>query len=241
MGTDLLSHADARNEIVNPLELLQIAVKGGADPDKLGKLMELRRQWEADRDAELYAERLVAFQAECPQIRKTKEAHFKTGHAYNFASLDDIMRIIQPLLSKHSLTVGFSAEANEAGTMVIVQCQVRCGKHVEVTRSTLPLPAEMHVNQTQRMGAALSYAKRYALCAALNIIVTDEDSDAMGLAKTITDEQAEELRQIAEPLGDAVEKRCLAWLQVATWYDVPARRFNEVKSNLQKKQAQMAK
>jgi hypothetical protein len=36
----------------------------------------------------------------------------------------------------------------------------------------------MRVNETQKFGAALSYAKRYALQGALNIVVTDEDTDA---------------------------------------------------------------
>lgn len=221
----------------DPMELLSMAVEQGADPDKLGQLMELQRQWQADRAAETFADRLAAFQAECPQIEKKRGADFKGQHAYNFASLDDIMRIVQPILAKHGLTVGFSAETNDAGTLVTVECRVRCGSHVEVTRSTFPLPDSMRVNKTQQMGAALSYAKRYALCAALNIIVTDEDRDAHGLAKTVTDEQAESLRTMAEALGENVERRCLAWLGVACWLDVPARRFNEVRENLRKKAA----
>lgn len=198
--TDTTTAVERRES--TPMTLIEVAVEANADPDRLEKLMALQERWEANKAAERFADSLAAFQAECPQVHKSKAANFGGKQAYTFASIDDIMRTIQPLLVKHSLAVTFSA--NVADGMCHVECRVRCGRHVEVTNTTLPVPSDMRVNDTQKMGAALSYAKRYALCAALNIVVTDEDTDAGGLDVDITKEQAATINGLIKKLGKEV-------------------------------------
>lgn len=221
-----------------PMGLLQMAVQSNADPDKLEKLMDLQERWEAKRDAERFGEALAAFQAECPQITKRRKAEFKGQHAYNFASLDDIMRQVQPLLSRHGLSVSYSAKVTDAG-MLHATCAVRCGSHVEESEITLPVPAEMRVNATQKMGAAMAYAKRYAVCNALGITVGDEDTDANGVGETVTEEQAIRLQEFAESLGKDVPQRFLSKaMGVGSFYEIPASRYGEAMDLLKRKRDQ---
>lgn len=220
-----------------PMSLIQMAVQANADPDRLEKLMALQERWESNKAADAFSDSMAAFQAECPAVLKGREASFKGQKAYNFASLDDIMAVIQPLLSKHGLTVGFSATIREGNIHVI--CRVRKGRHVEESEASLPVPADMRVNDTQKAGAAISYAKRYALCAALNITVTDRDTDGAGLdTQTITDEQAIVLSDMCDGLPDGTKDKMVAWLQVDSIYSIPAKRFNECKAMLKKKRQQ---
>lgn len=231
-----LTTALATRQAESPMALIRLAVEANADPERLGKLMDLQERFERNEASKAFAVALAQFQAECPVIRKRREAAFNGQHIYNFASLDDILQEIQPLLTAHGLAINFSAGMTDAGFLK-AECRVRCGLHVEATEIVLPVPAEMRVNATQKMGAALSYAKRYALCAALNLIVADEDNDAAALDLTpVSDEQAIQLEDIAGECPAGTKDRCLAWLGVASFRDCPAARFGEVKDMLLRKQ-----
>lgn len=233
--TDTQTTLPIRHEEPTPMMLLQQAMESDStDVAKLEKLMDLQRQWKQDQAADDFAEAMALFQDECPAVIKSRSASFGGKSAYTFASLDDIMHAIRPLLSKHGLTVSFSADIRDG--MIRVVCKVRRGRHVEESETTLPVPSDMRVNDTQKMGAAMSYAKRYALCAALNITVTDRDDDGAGLTdKTITDEQAITLSEMCDGLPEGTLDGMLAWLGVASVYNIPASRFGECKALLKKK------
>lgn len=220
-----------------PMALIQLAVAANADPYKLEKLMALQERWEDRRAAERFAEALAAFQAECPPIVKRRDAAFNGRRVYSFASLDDIMAVAQPLLCKHGLSVSHSADLSGDGALHAV-CRVRCGSHVDTSEITLPVPREMKVNATQQMGAAMSYAKRYAVCNALGITVTDEDTDAAQTDDPVTQDQADELRGIADGMGGDTAARFLRWIGVEHFKDIPASRYADAKVKLQSKAAQ---
>lgn len=169
------------------LPLIQQALAQGIDPDKLAKMFDLHEKWQQARAQERYAEALAAFQAECPRIKKSRTTK---GGKWNFqyASLDDIDEVIRPLLAKHGITISFNSEHSVAdkANVINVTCRIRVGSYFEDEKFGCPVPVDLNASQPQQWGAALSYAKRYALCAALNIVVTDEDTDAAGVVTTIT-------------------------------------------------------
>lgn len=193
------------------------------DPDRMKGLLDVYERMQANQAAEDFGNAIAAFQAKCPQIKKERSIDLGGGKGPQYASLDDIMRVITPLLAEAGLGVSYSASLTDNGSMRVL-CNVRKGRHVETTEITLAVPSQMRVNDTQRMGAALSYAKRYALCAALNIIVTDEDSDANGLAQTITEEQIATLKELIESTDTDI-KRFLKWLAVERLADIPAAQY----------------
>lgn len=183
------------------------------DPEKLRVMLEMKQQWERDRAAEEFGLALTKFQAQCPIIHKSRKASFGGGAAaYTFASYDDIHREIAPLLKECGLAISFSTE--QVDGQLKATCRVRHGTHFEDHTLTVPVPA-MKVNDTQRFGAALSYAKRYALCAALNIVVSDEDSDGEGLVEVISEEQVIQLTELIEATNTDL-KRFLKWAAIGS-------------------------
>jgi len=223
-----------------PLALIQAAIEHKADPSYLSQLMDLQERFEKNEAAKGFASALARFQQACPIITRKRAAAFKGVHAYNYASLDDIMRVISPILADCGLSVSFSAGATPTDPpMLTATCRIRCGIHVETAECTLPIPAEMRVNATQKMGAALSYAKRYALCAALNIVVSDEDNDAGGLGDTISEEQAITLGDMVEALPEDSQKAFSKWLTDSVGapglHSIPAKRYGEVHAALKRK------
>ena len=195
--------------------------------------MEFFEKWEARIAAEQYGHALAAFQAQCPQIVKRRQIDLGGGKGPLFASLDDIHDVIKPILAACGLSVRFSAEMTDAGQMR-AKCFVRHGRHEEASEVTLPVPTQMRVNSTQQAGAAFSYAKRYALCAALNIVVTDEDTDGNGLFETISEEQVVTLRELVESTNSD-EKKFLKWLGVERFADIPQKLYEDAICQLQRK------
>lgn len=187
---------------MNPLALLQTAIERGLDVDKLGKLMDLAERWEANQAAAAYGHALAKFQSLCPPIKKNRTATIPNKNdpnkawSYKFADYEDVMKQIGPLLCECGLSVTFS-EGEQLANKLAVVCSVRHGSHVQPTHFAVPIP-QMLVNDTQRFGAAMSYVKRYALAAALNLVFTGEDNDAAGLLGTITEAEVKVIEDLLE-------------------------------------------
>lgn len=233
MTAELVDTRQALPQVeLNPLIILDRALERGIPPVEMYALVQ---QWEQDRAAEAFANALATFQSKCPQIVKRRSMDLGGGKGPLYASLDDIHRQIAPLLAECGLSVTFSASITDAGH-VTAKCLIHHGRHVEHSEITLPVPTSMRVNDTQKMGAALSYAKRYALCAALNIVVTDEDNDAGRLSATIDDEQLATINEWIELMGEGFKlKPFLKWLAIDSLAEIPAESYLTVITELQRK------
>jgi hypothetical protein len=208
---------------------------GNADVASLEKYMELHERHQRNEAAERLAAALTKFQGKCPQITKRRKINLGGGDGPLYASLDDIMREISPLLAECGLCVTFSAEIADNG-FLRATCNVRHGRHVEASHITLPVPAQMKVNDTQKMAAALSYAKRHSLCAALNIIVTDEDNDAGGMVEAVTEEQIATLREWFQTSGEGPGPT-LKFCKVKAPHEIPAAMFPVIVERFNRKYA----
>lgn len=194
---------------LNPLALIQQAITAGMDPDKLGKLMELEERWTRNRAAETFAQAITDFQRSCPQIEKVKEGG-KTNDsdkaAYHYAPYEHLMSVAGPHMSRNGIVPTFTFDDGPPG-FIKVTCRIRVGIHQEPTTLTLPIPqGNRLVNASQLMGQALSYAKRYAISAALNIVTKDEDKDGADLLDTLIAEEVEEIEAELLDRGDENSK-----------------------------------
>ncbi len=157
-----------------PLLLIQQALDAKYNPADLKDLFELQRMHAADLAERAYADAITGFQSECPPIRKNA-ANTHSGKRY--ADYEGVMRAIMPLLRKYKIVVTF--DTADDGARMMTTCRVRVGTVEKLTTITLPLDAASKMmNATQAGGAAMSYGRRYALAAALNLVYTDEDTDA---------------------------------------------------------------
>jgi hypothetical protein len=219
----------------DPMAIIAMAVQSGCEPAQLRELLELQREYAKDRAAERFSQCLTQFQSRCRFVEKVREATIysdKGSYKYNFASFDDVMRVAAPVLDECSLAVSFSTEAIDKG--IRVTCRIRHGIHFEDHTLDVPVP-QMKVNDTQKYGAALSYAKRYALCAALNIVCTDDvDDDAQSCIDPITEQQEVELRELIEAKAADLPK-FLAWMGVEKLSDIPATSYPKAVNALRNK------
>lgn len=115
---------------------------------------------------------LLAFQAEAPTLPKdATNPHFRS----KFTPLDTIVEHVQPLLTKHGLTWStFPCRDEHGPALRYVLGHADTGVTME---GTMPLLSSKQDPQGQ--GSAITYARRYSICAVLNL-VADEDDDGNG-------------------------------------------------------------
>ena len=118
--------------------------------------------------SELHAA-LVAALAEMPNIRKTG-----TGNYGKFAELHELIESVRVVLAKHDLAFMQDVSGLPDGRIGITTILVHSSGE-QVATGPLPMPAP---NDPQKVGSAITYARRYALMATLGIATEDDDGQA---------------------------------------------------------------
>lgn len=222
---------------LTPLAMMQQAMASGLDAEQIGKWMELQERFENRRAAEVFGEALSKFQKICPTVFKGRKTKAKEGSdfAYNFAGFDDVMREVSPALAECGISIGFDTDHNLEKGILSVTCRIRVGSHFEDRKFACPVASTLKVSEAQKFGSALSYAKRYCLCAALNIVTTDhEDDDGQGTFAYITQEQVGQLNELLEQTNSDLA-RFLAWAQIDKLSDMQADVFPKAMDILRRK------
>lgn len=180
-----------------PMEILASAMEKGIDADQLSKLMDLQERHEAKEAKREFENAMADFQAKCPTIAKSKRAD-----RYNYAPLDTVLRTIRPHMERCGLSVRFSTFMTGDSVITAVCTVSHRSGHSETSEFAATIDSQMKVNNTQKIGSANSYAKRYALMNALNLVGSDEDDDGyMAGEQLITDEQIVELNDFIDASG----------------------------------------
>jgi len=122
---------------------------------------------------------LAAFQAEMPVIEKSKTALITTDKAtqrYKYADLADVMRVAQPLLTKHGFVhTGKIRSVDGRMILDVALVHVESGER-EVSEFPLILPERW---RPQILGSLLTYGRRYCICVMTGIVAeTDDDAAA---------------------------------------------------------------
>lgn len=107
-----------------------------------------------------------------PQRNRTVKVRTKSGQEYRFryATLDEILDVVRPVLSKHGLALIGSVN----GDGYTARLAHSSGQWVETV-----VPVLAREDGPQAYGSALTYARRYAITSLLPI-AAEEDDDANG-------------------------------------------------------------
>ena len=187
---------------INALTLIQQAMSNSdVDPDKLRALLAVKQDWEADEARKAFAQAMAKFQANAPIIKKSDDAHGK-----KYAALDTIWRQVRGLMDDCGLVASWQ-ECTMAGSMIHLKgALMHKDGHSQALAYDLPMPKLITgQNEAQQMGSATTYAKRYALCSALNIVTGKDDDGNLGGA-AVTRDQAETLSDLLEQTGTDLKK-----------------------------------
>jgi len=194
MGTDIVKH-----EVVDIQALISQGLEKGAGIDVMERLFAMAKEMKAMSAKELFFEALAKFQKEMKTIIKTKEvASAKTGKLiYTYAPLDVIIEQVKEPLDNNGFSYTLKTEQKDGQMTVFCEAHHTAG-HTETTSMTVPIGSE-YMTAQQQVGAALTFAKRYAFCDAFGIMTGDEDTDAVdtgsGVKETKPTEKPVEAKQ----------------------------------------------
>lgn len=193
--------------------ILATAVESGRSPEELGRLLDVyERMKTIQREAE-FNEAFARFQAECPTIRRDRQADIVTKSGskfgYSYASLDEIERVILPVLTKHGFSRSYDSKVDGANLLVVCRLSHRSGHSRE---ACFPCPTESTgaMSAAQKYGAALTYARRQSFVSVCGLSVGDPDVDGADDGgeppKRITVEQVRSLQDFIIEVGADLTK-----------------------------------
>jgi len=230
--------------------MFQAAIEKGPDGvEALERLFALKERQDAtDRKASCYADLALA-QAEFPGVVKERAGgHSRKGTSGDgrtivvggYASLDDIMKAITPVLVKHGLSVSWDRIPEAEMGLVTIECVVRHRHGHEIRSRFMGVPDDGgKKNRIQQLASATTYGRRYSLVQALGITLLDEgddDGQAAGrpASAPMTEEQYATLIGMLDSTGSDKGGFC-RFFQIAKPGDLPANRYEEAIAILNKK------
>lgn len=131
---------------------------------------------------------LAAFQAEIPHIGKDNLAVVKSdkgSYKYTYADLSTISAKVLPLLAKNGLSFSAKPTINSEGKFVLEYTLRHSGGESDMGQ--YPLSA---TGTPQQVGSAITYARRYALCAVTGV-TPDEDDDGAAASGVVVEPPAQ--------------------------------------------------
>nr|WP_298410488.1 ERF family protein [uncultured Halomonas sp.] len=194
--TPVRNATQASTPVHDSTAIIQVIERAALNPevdiDKMERLLQMQERV-LDRQALMaYSAAMAAMQTELPSIAERGKGN--NGH---YATLEDIVDTVRPILQKHGFAVSFRIVTQERGIEVTGVLMHRDG-HREETSMLLPADVSGNKNAVQAFGSSTSYGKRYVLCALLNITTRGQDDDGHAAApvKLVTPFQAGQLKQL---------------------------------------------
>lgn len=224
--------------------IAKAAADSSVDVVKLEKLMDLQERILNRNAKAAFSADYVEMKPHLPKVIRSKH---NTQTKSMYAPLEDINLSVDPILQRFGF--GTSTKiVSQTDNSVTVKAELwhRAG-HVEETTITMPLDKTGiagTVNKTlpHATSSSVTYAKRVAICALLNIS-TGDDNDGQITAGTITTEQAADLDTRARAVGDTYLSKFLEWLGVKTALEITVKdykRADEALKDAEKKKAAKA-
>lgn len=169
---------------------------------------------------------LVAFQVELPRITKAQRATIpgrdgRSGYSYTYAGLPDVSDAVTPVLTKHGLA--FTCSPRQVpGTGAYELVGVLTHQGGETMEGALPIQGR----DAQTIGSAMTYMRRYLLCA-MTGVVADDDDDGQRAQAAQGPVQVDRTPEAAALWAKAQESTSLADVQ-AVWREAGAAGLMEV-------------
>lgn len=221
---------------------MNMAMNPECDVDKLEKLMALYERDEARKSQVAFNKDFAAMQSQITTVSKGSKVDYSTAKGrttYSFATLEDIVDMVRPVLQDHGFAVSFKVDTSNG---VKVNCCLMHEKGHSID-TTMQLAADDSggKNKVQALGSSISYAKRYTLSSLLNIATRDDDDAQAAMQKdnrVITAGQSKTLEAKFDQLPIERQDKFVDWLKsqqgVESIPEVRVSAFNAVMSALNK-------
>lgn len=161
--------------VLQPAQLLALAINKGMDLETVSKFMDLYERWEAKQALQAFNRAMTKFQALVPEIPKDKK-----GYKTDYAPLGTIEKVIKASMAECGLSKDWK-QIEEPSQVTIICVITHEGGHSK-ERPIGPVPWSLLektdlMNGLQHRAATITYLQRYSLIGALGLTTADADSD----------------------------------------------------------------
>lgn len=213
--------------------ILQIIGRAASDPnvdiDKMERLLQMQERIMTRNAKAAYTAALAEMSPKLPIVTERGQIKNRDGAVQStYAKWEDINEAIKPILAEHGFALTFRT-GSEAGQIKVTGVLSHREGHSEDTTITLPADTSGSKNAVQAVASSVSYGKRYTAGALLNLTSRGEDDDGQkaAAAKTLSAEQAKQVREKLKSVG-APETAFLKWAKCDKIEDILAVNFDEV-------------
>lgn len=226
------------NAALQMQELFRQALdKGEEGVGALEKLIDLQERVHKRRAELEFSLALAAFQKECPPVQKTSTAKIVTGsgsgYQFSYADFEEIVATVRPHLTAHGFA--FTFDSSTDGRLLTCICTLRHeAGHRESSKFMLPTENKSGASEQQKVGGALTYAKRQTLIAALGLSLTDPVPEEHANVVRVDEQQAANIEALMIETGVTPPRFCERF-HIAAVADLPAALYTEAVRLLEKK------
>lgn len=226
----------------SPTDLIRAVIEKGVTAESVGvveRLVALQERMDAKSAEREFASAFVKLQSEMPAIQATKIVPDKYNKPkFRFAPFEDIMAVVKPVLQRNGFTLTFSMDFKD-GRIIQTCTLMHVGGHSRSNQFMARVGSgPPGASDAQSDGAASTYAKRFALCNALNI-VTEVDTDgrpddARAEGAPIAEDQAIYLRELVKETKSD-EAAFLKFAGASTYEAIGSAKYDMLVAALKKK------
>lgn len=198
-------------------QLLDLIVAVVSNPDvsveKVEALWAMQKQMEAKRAEDLFDAALIAAQDEVQELAWDKVNTERNSRNVGYPKIE---RLIKPIRKRHGFTQSFDTEDHPSPETMYLCCDL-IHKDGHKKRYRLPMPIDPAgpkgggvMTKPQAVSSGVSYGMRNLAKMIWNIpmLVDKDDTDGNQPYETITEEQAANLRALAEETKSDIKKFC---------------------------------
>ncbi len=219
--------------------MLQKVIEGGITKENvtaLESLVGLYDRMQAKNAEREFNQAFAKLQSELRSVNATRTVPNKDGSPrYRFAPFEDIMEEVQPVLVANGFSISFNSRVGDARMVSICTLRHIGGWSQSNEFSVRIGGGPPGATETQADGAAKTYAKRGALCDALNIVV-EHDDDARMIGQSIGKALAGDLEARVTAVG-ADREAFLKYAGAKDFADISDERWPVLDELLKRKEA----
>ncbi len=217
----------------SPAEMIRMAVSGGADLDKMEKLLDLQMKYESNEAKKAYVKAMAAFKLNPPKITKDK---MNSQYKSKYTSLGNLINTVNPSLSANALSASWDIEQNG---MINVTCRLTHALgHSECASASAPLDTSGSKNAIQQIKSTITYLKGVTFESITGLASSDANFDDDGHhsqeVECISSEQLATLVEWITTQG-ANQEKFLKYLGVEQLESLPKSQYNKALTALKAK------
>jgi len=162
-----------------------------------------------------------------PAIKDATNPHFRS----KYADLAACVNAVIDALNENGIALVQRTHESDSGVTVSTMFVHESGETMDTGKLHVPAAKQ----DPQGYGAALTYARRYSLMSACGIAPEDDDGNAA--SKTVSQEQAANIKALAEEVGKPV-KDITEYFAVKSLDKIPAAQYQSIIKSLEKRREQ---